>query len=1049
MDFTSKTIEYLRRDQENVLDKSGPKVARHQSIYDSLTPTQRTPYIPPDNVDDLVYHGVRKCSEIDGRGFSKDRGSSPISLLRPFSRSEVDDSVPGSNFNLLIKKMKNEGVEWDSSFNIRGTPSHLQEPIWLFWLSDVLSSFAPTLEKAGIYSAVYISQFSYTRNINVFKAFLERWSPDTNTFHATYGEVGFSLWDLHRVSGLPILGGLYEEYTPTNDILYSDRTRSTCRALFDIYANQEKSKNLSLWSSHFVEPHADSFQRRQNISAEVYLAGFLASWLSGFVLPHTSNEVRSSTFVMASKMARGLLLSLAIPVLTYLYHCFNRVANSSIPGKKAVYGPFQYLFGWMSIYFPKTYSHGNPSNGKLSDKLIPYLGFIGAQATGNFHLTKEPYAQQFLVSQDNYFSRALTHDDEPKGRIHDDKNISPFLLSYLVCLRPGILTFKVGSSFLSEPYTPSRYARQFGFYQACPGSLDTSCRGQSNPATFFYYWCAMLRKGTDVIIELPSTRHLAFVTEPYARWWIASSFVVLQFSSELKRKQSNQPKTPKKRTKKTFAPIILDTPTSSRPNVSTSRRSSSGRSSKSSGMLLGPDKATRPSPRRYPQRYLLNILQSKCRNFCGTPVYFEFENPEAVICPLEMMFPENFDHPTQEFVSSLDQFRAYIDSLFEGKDSILEGKDVQAILNKFENGRELLVLGRVKASIEVPSLSLSSEYSASASNRLQGESKHDSQGETKDEDDESEDETDEFYNYTPLSDCSPKSAFKGHPSSHSTVLTAPSGSLKPTGSLPSKSATSFAAMASFKDHVSSKNSWQATSSNLLPSSTPQVQSTGEASFDDLMDPVELEELIARIEKPPVQSNPLSSSEAAVHIQKGLFISLQSSTISVEDIITQSNAFISMLKSFKVDLSSLYEKVKALVKYSVLWTKVSGSSSDKDVSLGELEAQYEIKKTNFEEMASSYEEMTSSVSNLSERVTSLEKEIARTKELLKKLEFELSSCKAKHSSSQSDLTKFSKTISKSDKDLHVALDLVEQCKKKSAYYDIVKGALDAARASLMD
>ncbi|KAG5562839.1 hypothetical protein RHGRI_005535 [Rhododendron griersonianum] len=68
---------------------------------------------------------------------------------------------------------------------------------------------------------------------------------------------------------------------------------------------------------------------------------------------------------------------------------------------------------------------------------------------------------------------------------------------------------------------------------------------------------------------------------------------------------------------------------------------------------------------------------------------------------------------------------------------------------------------------------------------------------------------------------------------------------------------------------------------------------------------------------------------------------------------------------------------------------------------------------------------------------------------KKLEFELSSCKAKHSSSQSDLTKFSKTISKSDKDLHVALDLLEQCKKKSAYYDIVKGALDAARASLMD
>ncbi|KAI8548161.1 hypothetical protein RHMOL_Rhmol07G0250800 [Rhododendron molle] len=911
---------------EDVLDKSGPKIARHQSIYDSLTLTQRSPYIPPDNVDDLVYHGVRKCSEIDERGFSKDRGSSHISLLRPFFRSEVDDSIPGSNFNLLIKKikkMKNEGVGWDSSFNIRGTSSHLQEPMWLFWLSDVLSSFAPILEKAGIYSAVYISQFSYTRNINVFKAFLERWSPDTNTFHATYGEVGFSLWDLHRVSGLPILGGLYEEYTPTNDILYSDRARPTCCALFDIYANQEKSKNLSLWSSYFVEPHADSFQRRQNISDEVYLAGFLASWISDFVLPHSSNEVRSSTFVMASKMARGLLLSLAIPVLAYLYHCFNRVANSSIPGKKAIYGPFQYLFGWMSIYFPKTYSRGNPSNGELIDKLIPYLGFIGM---------------------------ALTHDDEPKGRIHDDKNISPFLFSYLVCLRSGILTFKVGSSLLSEPYAPSRYARQFGFSQACPGSLDTSCRRQSDPATFFYYWYAMLRKGTDVIIELPSTRHLAFVTEPYARWWIASSFVVLQFSTELKRKQSNQPKpkTPRKRTKNTTAPIILDTPTSSRPDVSTSRRSF-GRSS----MLLGPDKAARPSPRRYPQGYLLNILQSKCRNFCGKPVHFEFENPEAVICPLEMMFPETLDHSTQEFVSSLDQFRAYIDSLLEGKDSIIEGKDVQAILNKFEKGHELLVLGI----------------------------------------------------FTLFQDFPPQSL------PHLLLL------------------------------------W-------LPSKIMSLQRTrGEASFDDLMDLVELEELIVRIEKPPVQSNPLSSNLGAVHIQKGLFISLQSSTgastINIEDIITQSNAIISILKSFNVDLSSLYEKVKALVKYSVLWTKVSDSSSDKDVSLGELEAQYEVKKANFEEMASSYEEMASSVSNLSERVTSLEEEITRTKELLKKLESDLSSCKAKHSSSQSDFTKYSITISKSEKDLQVALDRVEQCKKKSAHYDAVKEALDAVRASLKD
>lgn len=147
--------------------------------------------------------------------------------------------------------------------------------------------------------------------------------------------------------------------------------------------------------------------------------------LAGFVLSHSSNEMRSRTFVMASKMARGLLFSLAIPVFTYLYHCFNRVVASSTPGEKAIYEPFQYFFGWVSLYFPKTYSHDNPSN----DKPIPYLGLIGNQTTGDFHLTKSPYAQQFLV-----FSRTTIIWDlllTMMSRREGSKTITKFLISYL------------------------------------------------------------------------------------------------------------------------------------------------------------------------------------------------------------------------------------------------------------------------------------------------------------------------------------------------------------------------------------------------------------------------------------------------------------------------------------------------------------------------------------------------------------------------------------------------------------------------------------------
>ncbi|KAH7863542.1 hypothetical protein Vadar_018885 [Vaccinium darrowii] len=960
MDLSLKTLEHLRCDHRDPLDKSGPKIARHKSIYDNLTSAEKSPYIPL-HIEDMVYHGIRKCCEINSKGYPTDRSSSHVFLLRPFSENEFDNGILG-NFNLLLKRMKNESVDWDASFNIRATPTHLQDPIWLFWLHDVLSSFPSMLKKLAFILPEH----------------------------------------LHRISGLPILGEFYEEYAPTNDILYSNKISSTCRALFGIYANNN-SKKLGHWTSYFVEPNEDSFQRRQNISNDVYLVGFLASWLSGFVLPHSSNsnEVRPSTFVVASKMARGSIFSLAVPVLTCLYQCFNRVAVSSHPGKHAVHGPFQFFFGWISLYFQKTYSRGSGSPLNFGARFFPYLGLIGNQATGDFYLNKSPYAQTLFVFSDNYYPRALTSEDEPKGRIKDDDNLSPFLLSYLVCLRPGILTFKFSSLFLSEPYAPNRYARQFGFGQACPKVVDVSYRAalSSDPPLLYYQWCEMMRRRTNVVIELPSPQFRARVTEPYARWWIASSFVILQFSLDLKRKQPNpQSKTPKKKTKK---PTILDSPYSPpRHNTLPSGCSSNKSTNSSSLMSLAtrrcPDTTTKPSPRRYPQQYLLNILETRCHNFCGKLIRFEFEDPKTIPSPLELTFPESS--------SPLKQFRAYIDSLFEGEDSIFEGKDAQAVVDKFENGHELLVLGRVKAkSIGTPSHSLPFEYSASVSNYSRKESKNDVI-EVEDEDGQSPD--------------------------HFTMSLTPSGSPK------------------HDDHVSSTNSWQAASSNLLPSSTPQIQNPGEISFDDMVDPVELEGLIARIEKPPAQSDLISSNEAAGHIQRGLLLSLQSSTISIDDIISRTNGVISILKGFSVDLSPLYEKVKTLVKCSALWAKVADTSSG-DAPLGELEAQYEEKQAKLEEMTNSYGKMSSLVSKLTKRISSLEEEVIRTREQLKKLESELSSCKAKQSSSQNDFIKCSENISNFEKDLEAAKDAVEQRKKKGTHYDAVKEALDAAGASLMN
>ncbi|CAL5440559.1 unnamed protein product [Camellia sinensis] len=380
-----KTLEYLRRDERDVLDKSGPKIIRHKPITALLSPTELDPYIPLHTAsEDLVYTGIRNCCEILEKGHSKSIGSFPVSILRPFS-----EDLDCSEFNTLLKRMKHEKLKWDNSFN-----------------------------KCGIYAAIYVSQFAYARNVSLLKGFLERWSPDTNTFHTIYGELGISLWDLHRISGLPICGEFYEEFTPSNDILYSSQTSKACRGLFNIYASSVQSKKFNHWTFKFIDESPtliSGFQRKDRIPDDVYLSGFLASWLSGFVFPHSSGEIRPTTFHVATKMAGGTLFSLAIPVLAYLYHSLGKMASSSSPGKENIQGPLHYFFGWISLYFVKTYSHGDPQLiCPIPDiHFMPYLGFIGNQSAAQFFNDKFPFVDSLLTYRTECQFRALTH--EKKG----------------------------------------------------------------------------------------------------------------------------------------------------------------------------------------------------------------------------------------------------------------------------------------------------------------------------------------------------------------------------------------------------------------------------------------------------------------------------------------------------------------------------------------------------------------------------------------------------------------------------------------------------------
>ncbi|KAL0427941.1 UNVERIFIED_CONTAM: hypothetical protein Slati_2968900 [Sesamum latifolium] len=216
------------------------------------------------------------------------------------------------------------------------------------------------------------------------------------------------LWDLHDLAGLPITGCLYDEVVPSA----LERTGADekggrfipCSSKYLLYAyhllqgadddqcsNVSIEKRVKFWSKKAIKYHLPPPRKEKktvrpksthnpfgdiithkrwsiaeealfeklciedNLKEEVYLAAYLAYWLCTFVLPGKDvNSIRPSTFKMASMMANGRRVSLAIPVLASIYEGLNIIASSSRPARTSSSFPVHFVYAWLASYF-KTY----------------------------------------------------------------------------------------------------------------------------------------------------------------------------------------------------------------------------------------------------------------------------------------------------------------------------------------------------------------------------------------------------------------------------------------------------------------------------------------------------------------------------------------------------------------------------------------------------------------------------------------------------------------------------------------------------------------------
>nr|GMC78959.1 uncharacterized protein LOC105964676 [Ipomoea batatas] len=187
--------------------------------------------------------------------------------------------------------------------------------------------------------------------------------------------------------------------------------------------------------SHVSEAPFVELNIPQNLEQEVYLAAFLACWLCTFVLPdNPTATIRPETFNMTCKMAKGIKVCLAPPVLASIYYGLNSISESISPGQMGTPFSIHYVYGWLSAYFNTHFK--TPNLMSSSPKMVTFSGEGGAKYYDKIDARKRIFKGEYVP----WLFTSLQN-----GRdffFCDDKRGGKENFEYFICLRPGFLVLR-------------------------------------------------------------------------------------------------------------------------------------------------------------------------------------------------------------------------------------------------------------------------------------------------------------------------------------------------------------------------------------------------------------------------------------------------------------------------------------------------------------------------------------------------------------------------------------------------------------------------------
>ncbi|XP_052109386.1 serine/threonine-protein phosphatase 7 long form homolog [Arachis duranensis] len=213
--------------------------------------------------------------------------------------------------------------------------------------------YVPYLQMAGLYHLTRLNDRWFRLDEALVSAFVERWRPETHTFHMPFGECTITLQDVAYQLGL-LVDGRYVSGCLSEFHIYIEGGRPSWvwfQELLGVIPPPSQVQKYAVNCSWFQETFGECPEDADDDTVRRYARAYIMMLLGTLLFADKSgNRIHIRWLPYVARLEELGTYSWGSAALAWLYQCMCRVANRHVV---KLAGPLQLLQSWIFWHFPR------------------------------------------------------------------------------------------------------------------------------------------------------------------------------------------------------------------------------------------------------------------------------------------------------------------------------------------------------------------------------------------------------------------------------------------------------------------------------------------------------------------------------------------------------------------------------------------------------------------------------------------------------------------------------------------------------------------------